>query len=149
MSTTTLQTVITAIITQLTDITTDNGYNFNLGSNVVEYQTSKFEPGNDGTRTSVYDDQEFEPLQMMIDKWEYEDFPITIEIETAGSTSRLDARKMVDDVLTNIGTDETFSANVKKTVPGPIIIQTEQDDKKISRILIDILVTFETDRWRI
>jgi len=146
MSTPTQQTIISAVITQLQGITVANGYNSNIGNNVNEFSTSKFDPDNDVLRTSVVDDDEYEPEQKSTDLWWWE-LPLTIEIETSGNTSRQDAREMIADVYSCIGDDLTISGNVKTTYPGPLSIETHQDDKKVTKIYIGIIAVYQTSQW--
>lgn len=138
------QQIIDAVITRLGSIKKANGYETDIGNDVREWDTAHDNEDElpivdvrDDDTVAVDDSGAMFVFEM----------PLSIEIKTAGSTSKSDARKMIFDVYKAVKQDPDFGNLADNTFPQTHAIEVEQENKQVSRVLIKILIKFSAPAW--
>jgi len=72
---------------------------------------------------------------------------VEIDLFFAGDTSVANARNLVADVATIIGTDDTFSGLAYKTEIVSAAIEMDQENKVYSAAQVSIVIYYRTNQW--
>jgi len=146
-----LQQVMDALGTRLKTITQTNGYNYNLGKSVFEGRLS---PYNESELPAL----DFRELGALPDSDIVEDtiglqtHEIDVEVEiitAAGKTTATVLRKMVQDVVNAIGTDDTFGDLVEYAGYGGFDVTLDQSKKIIGGATVKFSLTYKTAQWEV
>lgn len=140
------QSIIDSIKTRLETITVANGYSFDLGLNVHDFQV---EPENEDTLPFVNIKDGLNTIDRIGDSYWSHNLEVSIAIACSGDTSEQDIRTMINDVYTAIGTDTTFNNLVHKTIPRTDNADSEVEDSKFSWAEILLTVVYGTEAWEI
>ena len=129
------QQIVDAFITRLRTITTINGYETELGSNISEGRTEEWQeselPGGDV--------REGEESIEVSDPQHSFTLPLELEVKVAGATSRATVRKIIADVTKAIGASK-FSSLIVYIRP---VSNGEPDFDKKDKLFGSITMSFE------
>ena len=146
------QNIITALDTRLKTIKTSNGYNTNIGERVYEWRAIDIE--KETLDCISYQDPSseliapFEENDNADETYHYKKLTVHIYMLTSGTTANAKLRLMIEDILTAIGTDTTFSNTAGKTTLEGDTTEIEQDNKKYGGTRITILIEYKTLAWK-
>lgn len=144
------QTVVDAFKTRLATITTGNGYETSIGSNVKEWYTGD---ANDAVLPMVNIVDEDVEIRLDADDLgvirmgkERHEMRLRFEVRLSNGTSTSTTlRKAVADVYKALGTDRTMGGLCKDIRPRNDRIELEQQDKVIGLANIEISAFYETN----
>ncbi len=138
------QQIIDALITALGEISTANGYETEIGSNVSEWDIAR----DTVDELPAVDVRDHDTIDVSSDGgfFNYE-MPVDIIVTTSGSTSKSEARKMIYDVYAAVGSDPSFGNLADNSFPQSHEIGAEHEANLISRVVIKVLIKFSTANW--
>lgn len=138
------QKIINALKTRLQLITVANGYNYNLGGNVVEWPKEDISQGN---VTGVFFrdmlcDSDFVEMghrhklhiELVLNAMEADSTPIAL-------------RKMIADILKAIGVDAQWGGLALNTYPEGDTMQLERKEKIVGSVQVKFYIEFRTFEW--
>ena len=139
------ETILSAIGTLLATMRVSSGYSSNGGLNLHEGLSHPLEneplpayawdaSGSDG------DDAE------EIGRWEHT-LSISVEACASGDDCKITARRMVEDVITALGIDDTLGGTVEKINPPSWTVGVTQKENKIASGLLTFSVIYRTERF--
>lgn len=131
------QQIIDAFAARLQTITTGNGYETNLGSNITQYRTEDWQeselPGGDIT--------EGEESIVASGTDHIFTLPLSLAIKVSGAASIADVRKVIADVTKAIGVSK-FSNLIETMTP---VSNEEPDFDKRDKLFGGITMNFEVN----
>lgn len=143
------QTVIDALKTRLATITTGNGYETNIGSNVKEWYTGDANDTympminiTDGNVDLRMDGDDLGGIRMGKERHEI-DCRLEIRLSNGTSTSTT-LRKAIADVYKALGVDRTLGGLCKDLRPRTDTMSIDQQDKVIGTANVTISLFYET-----
>ncbi|MBT9169272.1 MAG: hypothetical protein DDT19_02628 [Syntrophomonadaceae bacterium] len=136
------QQIMDRVRARLQGITIANGFSFNLGANVFEWQVTPLQEAR--LPAIIYRDAEnsIELIEAHRNR-----LGVEIEIMTRGDTAITDMRRMIADVYRAIGTDIQWGALALNTYPQGDRITREIETQNIVGALINIVIEFRTREW--
>ncbi|MBT9171352.1 MAG: hypothetical protein DDT18_01726 [Actinobacteria bacterium] len=137
------QQIMDRVRARLQSITVANGFGFNLGANVFEWQVTPLQEVR--LPAIVYRD-----VENSIELIEAHRNRLGIEIEImtrGGDTPIADMRRMIADVHRAIGTDIQWGTLALNTYPQGDRISREIETQNIVGAVINIVIEFRTREW--
>jgi len=138
------ETIIAALLVQLGQISTANGYDTNIGANVK----SSYEYDIDDDElplVNVFEDGASVP-QSFGPEWLIS-CPLRVDVIAIGTIAY--ARQCLNDVLKAIGRDKTIGGYCEDTEPGDFEMFHEESGKTYVAVTVGITLKYMTDEWRI
>ena len=137
------QSIITQLLSELGNISTANGYSFDVGNNIFDFRSSLL--GGDEYPAIIIRD----PVDDISEDDDREhNLQIDVIVAAKGGTSVADVREMIADVcaaFSNI-TSQTYVTDARYTGSE---IMTDQEQNKFGAANIKFAVIYHTDLWEI
>ncbi len=141
MATSIRQQIIDALVTLLGTITTGNGYETSIGSNVFEWRTDNWQE-SEVPGVAVSDPDESVERKGIKD---YHSLSISFEVKTSGSTSTTVFRDAIADIDKALSTDPTLGGLVQSMTPvDNESAVVEKADKIFASTTIKIIAVYRT-----
>src|SRR4030067_3027726 len=135
------QQIMNAVKTRLQAITTVNGCNYNLGSNVFEWRNT---PVSDSELPALI----YRDISCDTEYFETHRHRLHIEVELAmKDIAASTIRKMIADVIKAIGVDVQWSNLAINTHPEGDEIIIKQSEKIIEGASVKFAIEFRTKEW--
>ena len=139
------QDIITGLKAQLATISVANGYNTNMGSNVVEWRLS---PISDAQLPMVeIRDSESNVSEDMNNVLSNKTLDIAITVYNTVSTAGTTARLYIEDVLKAISTDLSLGGAAYDLNEGVSTIEASQDSDIIIAAIVNITAEYQVNKW--
>ncbi len=139
------QSIVNAVRQRLGTILTANGYNTDIGANVLEWQTTPVPSGDLPAVTFRDTDSETEAWTMS-----ERDVKLKVAIEAFGSdVSASVLRNYIEDIYAAIAVDETWGGLALVTEPVSDTIDMRKADEGIGRAQVNITIEYQAQKWEI
>jgi hypothetical protein len=137
------QTIITALLTNLGNISVANGYSFNISGHVFEWQDTDL-------AESETDAIEVRDISNYLSEGDEQEHDLTVQITLvcAGNTSPANLRARIQDVLTAFALVENVSKVTGARLLG-VDVDTEKRKKRIMEAVFRFSITYYTEIWEI
>jgi len=137
------ESIIDAIITEIGNISTENGFSFDIGSNYADWRDTEL----DDSELPFINVREIEDRIIEDDEHEHILF-VDIDLMVAGSaTAAKDARNKKQDILTAM--NNFYSNNISSLIAGirygGSIYITEHEIKKFTGVTLNFQITYYED----
>ena len=147
MATSIRRTILNAMNTQMSLITTANGYETNLGSNINEMRDLESNPFQDTELPALNYEYTVETADITGSKQEHT-ISVQAKIKTADSSAVTVLDKAISDVVKNIGATDNFGDTNVELITSIQIDEegTEHKENKVSEAVLSWQVLYSTDR---
>jgi N-acetylglucosamine-6-phosphate deacetylase len=141
MATSIRQQIMTAVDARLKTVTTDNGYNTNLGASVHEWRETALEiaelPG------VIYRD--ISQTTVIAVGYHVHNLVLELDIFVSGASAPALLRQCIADAITAVGTDRQWSTLAEDTLPvNDENIAIEHEGKRIGGVRLRFVIQYCT-----
>lgn len=141
------QLIMTSIIELLKNITTDNGYQNDIGQKVFEWRTAEIDPENESEFPClVIDDPEDTIEYDSANIWDHK-LSIEIGIYAGGSAAAMTLRSIEGDVIKALNTDLSLGDYVTLIDYNSSTTNIEQNKRVIGEMMLTFIAHFRTAAW--